>query len=80
MTVCRKSERRTRASLGADQGVLGGGAVPVGAGVDGQVEGVEADTFGAEPDAGAADRCDQAGVLVFGVDDVVLDTPVQRAQ
>ena len=71
MTVCRN---RTA----PHERVLRGGAAAVGAGVDRQVERVEADAARAEVDVGAADRGGQPGVLVLGVDDGDLDAPVQR--
>ena len=63
----------------AGQRVPPGGAPPA-AGGDRQVERVDVHAGCAGGDHGAADGVGEAGVLVFGVDDVGLDAAVQRAQ
>ena len=64
----------------ADQGVLRRGAPPITAGVDRQVKRVEPHSLAGEVDAGAPDGARQPGVLIFGIDDVNLDAPIQAAQ
>ena len=72
MKVCRNRPRRVSAS--------GCGEGAVAAAGQGQVERVDPHPGGAGADDGAADGVGEAGVFVFGVDDVDLDPAVEGAQ